>query len=139
MGYNKILVPLDGSPLAELALQHIPQLAAPGAEIHLVSAVIDTITPMMALGQEMCPPVLTDEVEARETYLNHVANRLARQGFKVTVEAHSGSPVELISCLSNSYDLIVMATHGRKGLSKFIMGSVSEAVLHEACCPVLIV
>ena len=139
MGYHRILVPLDGSTLAELALQHIPRLAAQGAQVHLVSAVVDTVGQMMALSQDLWPPSLSDELAARETYMNQVAGSLREKGFDVTVEVRAGHPVDLIAKRSNSFDLIVMATHGRTGLSRFLLGSISEGVLHEAACPVLIV
>src|SRR5262249_4381101 len=79
-------------------------------------------------------------VISRDHYLRHVADTLREQGFEVTVEVQSGHVVDTIhSVMAKGYDLVIMSTHGRTGLSKLVLGSVAEGVLHGACCPVLLV
>ena len=139
MGYSRILVPLDGTPFAELALQHIPRVADLGAHIHLLSVVIDMAFMAEALTPQLWPLAITDEIQARKAYLAEISASLTKQGYHVTTEVEAGQPVSLIASGSNSFDLIVMATHGRTGLTRFLIGSVSEGVIREAQCPVLIV
>ena len=155
MGYNTILVPLDGSELAELALKHVPKLANPGAQIHLLSVVtadhlIDIAALATTVGQTVAftPDQWSPDESARavqdiyhrEAYLNRIAEPLRARGYEVTVEVRPGKAVETIACVAlDGFDVIVMATHNRTGLSRWILGSVSEGVLHAAQCPVLMV
>ena len=62
-----------------------------------------------------------------------------RIGSEVTVETEVGAPVLEIARRASSFDLIVMGTHGRRGLSHALSGSVAEAVLRQSRCPVLTV
>jgi nucleotide-binding universal stress UspA family protein len=155
MGYKKILVTLDGSKLAELALQHTLEVAAPGAQIHILSVMAeDRVSEIAALasamGQsvtitsEQWPPLrpTTDPrlVHAREDYLRQVGEWLEQVGMEVTVEVRPGNVVDtIVSVARDDFDVIVMATHGRTGLSRVALGSVAEGVLHRSPCPVLII
>jgi nucleotide-binding universal stress UspA family protein len=148
MGYNKLLVPLDGSQLAELALQHIPRVANPGAHIHLLSVfavevpLIDLAVIAGTVGSDV-PRNLSrpaDEIRVRKEYLEKIAAKLEQSGYVVTFDVPSGHVVDTIGSVSQEgFEIILMATHGRTGFSKFVLGSVSEGVLHKAHCPTLIV
>jgi nucleotide-binding universal stress UspA family protein len=73
-------------------------------------------------------------------YLDELGEPMVRGGLKVTSEVHNGSVVEVIKAVAEQgYDLIVMATHGRTGLGKVILGSVVSDVLPVAPCPVLVI
>lgn len=155
MGYGKVLLTLDGSTLAELALKHLAQVASPGAYIHLLSVTADDrVSEIAALASAIAQPVtLSDEpwpptagsanaqvLHDRQDYLNRIAGWLAERGFKVSVDVRPGAVVETIVEVARAgYDLIVMATHGRTGLSRVALGSVAEGVLRKAPCPVLII
>jgi nucleotide-binding universal stress UspA family protein len=154
MGYKKILVPLDGSELAESALAHIPALADPGARIHLVSVLAEEPLREIAVAAaaigysystsvESWPPVSSsvdpEEVRARQNYLNQLAESLSLKGYWVTTEIRTGDVVTAIEDASDGCDVVLLATHGRTGLSRFILGSVSEGILHRVLCPVLVV
>jgi nucleotide-binding universal stress UspA family protein len=155
MGYKKILVTLDGSKLAELALQHTIEVAAPGAQIHILSvmaedrvseiaALASAMGQSVALSSEQWPPLRTASdprlVHAREDYLLQVSEWLEQVGMEVTVEVRPGNIVDtIVSVARDGFDVVIMATHGRTGLSRVALGSVAEGVLHHSPCPVLIV
>lgn len=145
---KRFLVPLDGSPLAECALPVACELArrtngvlvllrSPEyVEAQLPSAVEFSL--YLPQGRD-----LTDYYhkvrEETKAYLAAVARRV---GADVTVETlveegeRAGAIVD--AAADEAIDLIVMTTHGRTGLSRWVLGSVAERVLHEAPCPVLI-
>lgn len=155
MGYGKVLLTLDGSTLAELALKHVSQVASAGAYIHLLSVTADDrVTEIAALASAIAQPVvLSDEqwppaassadpqvIHNRQDYLNRIASWLGDHGFHVSVDVRPGAVVEtIVEVAREGYDLIVMATHGRTGLSRVALGSVAEGVLRKAPCPVLII
>ncbi|MBA3868246.1 MAG: universal stress protein [Anaerolineae bacterium] len=159
MGFNKILVPLDGSELAGLAVTRAAQIASPGARIHLLSvvdsncledmAIRDTvglkITNFHKLDQleksaaESSDQEATD-VYVRQRYLMQYAQQLTGQGFEATVEIVGGyAASSIIATAGEGFDIIVMATHSRTGLAKIFLGSVTEEVLHNLPCPILVV
>ena len=127
---SSILVPLDGSALTERALQYAEALALPsGARVILVRAVPGD--------QEHG----TDsEAEARD-YLNGLATRFTERAGAVETAVLRGEAAERIveEAHRRGSDLIVMATHGRGGLGRWVYGSVAEAVLARASVPTLLV
>jgi nucleotide-binding universal stress UspA family protein len=155
MGFTKILVPLDGSELAETALDLATAVAAPNAHIHLLSVVTEayltdimpTVYSPMNAGfdlskqhsnslESIADPRMMHE---RTLYLEEVADRLRNRGHFISTEVEPGQAVTTITDVAaNGFNLVVMATHGRTGLSKLILGSVAEGVLHKAPCPVLL-
>ncbi len=162
MSYCNILVPLDGSELAELALQHIDQVAKPGAQIHLLSVAemliaeiaeqpTGAVTTLLngvywttSLPYEQRPLVQnahdTQEFNQRFDYLQRTSERLREKGYEVKIEVLPGEVVEtIVETARNGCDLIIMATHGRTGLRRVLLGSVAEGVLHRAPCPVLLI
>jgi nucleotide-binding universal stress UspA family protein len=130
-----ILVPLDGSELAERALGPARQLAvATGATLLLVRVVPD---PMAGL---------SDEIEDAQRYLAGLAIHLrAPAGAEVApvvlTQACAGNPAERIVREAELWrtDLIVMSAHGRGGLGRLVHGSVADAVLRASPVPVLLV
>jgi nucleotide-binding universal stress UspA family protein len=83
---------------------------------------------------------VSDEIRGRKEYLGKVADKLGKLGYEVTFDVPSGHVVETIANVAQEgFEIVLMATHGRTGFSKFVLGSVSEGVLHKARCPVLIV
>lgn len=154
MGYRKILVTLDGSKLSELAIQHVIKMAEPGAQIHLLSIMAeDRVSEIAALASAMAQPVAptseywppihpTDPqaIHTREDYLRQVGEWLEQVGMQVSIEVRPGSVIEtIVEVARDGFDAVVMATHGRTGLSRVALGSVAEGVLHRAPCPVLII
>ncbi len=134
--YRTILVPLDGSPLAERALPYAEALArASGARLLLVRAALAHTFPGVDPTEDQ-----VKAVREAEDYLATIAAQLARQGVVETAVFY-GEPVEAIleETRLRKADLVVMATHGRSGVSRWVYGSVAEAVLAESPVPVLLV
>lgn len=142
-GFTHILVPMDFSPASEAALGRAKQLAERfGARLSLLHVVTDP----QARGtwaSEIYVPAIP---EVRERLLNASRQRLTdaltseeRTRLQVTVDARVGAVADLITDVARKHgvDLIVMGTHGRRGLAHLVMGSIAERVVREAPCAVL--
>jgi len=151
--YEHLLVALDGSPAAERVLDHAEALArAFGSTVTLFRAT-DTAEALMAqtagAGQgvgDVAPlldptPILEAERDEAIRYLNTVAARLKQHNLNVSTEHVEGPPADEIVERARALDvsLILMSTHGRSGLGRMVFGSVADAVLRHADCPVLLV
>ena len=142
--FNRVLVPLDGSPLAERVLDVAEEIAADGATLELVR-VEEPIVKMVDLGQGAVP--LADEaatreaVAAAEEYLGRVAQRLDQARNSVTTGVRVGDVAEeiLAAGRDRAADLIVMATHGHTGPARWFLGSVADWVVRRSERPVLLV
>lgn len=140
--YKKILVPLDGSDLAKKALDQAEKLAKTfGAEIILFQVV-----PFLPIygSPELVTPLIVDEKqkESAERYLTNLAEEVKKRGHRVTVIVKTGQQVavEIIDFSKEAgADLIVMCTHGRSGISRWVLGSVALKILTRAETPVLLV
>lgn len=144
--FDKVLVPLDGSELAEGSLD--PALAIvrrPGGEVVLLS--VPVFRPIMVPGTAGYGLVLPEQafdLKSRDEigiYLEEI--KLARQGpdFSITIEISEGDVAGNIVdlALEKAVDLIVMTTHGYSGFTRWMLGSITERVLRHAPCPVLVV
>ncbi len=149
--YRKVLIPLDGSELAECALPHIKSLAKGGGagEVILLRTV-ETQLPFaytgaddFAIGQSYDFEALWDEEFARsQNYLADVQGRLKTEGIVIRTEAVKGlkaAEVIVDYAHKNGIDLIIMSTHGYTGMKKLMLGSVAFRVLHESHVPVLLI
>jgi len=149
--YKKILVPLDGSELAECALSHVKKLFQDGpvGEVVLLNAV-DTEIPWRELNTgEEGHAIIFDYnafvktlMDTSRKYLARVQSRLSSKGVKVKTETiESNGPSHTITdyAQKNGVDLIVIATHGYTGMKKMMLGSIALKVLHESNVPVLLI
>ena len=149
--YKKILVPLDGSALAECALNQVKILFQDGpvGEVVLLNAVVTEI-PWRELTVGADGQAINFDYNAfkkafmdkSEKYLASVQTRLSSEGIKVQTETiESNGPSHTITdyAQDNGVDLIVIATHGYTGLKKMMLGSIALKVLHESNVPVLLV
>lgn len=137
MAFKKILVPLDGSILAEHAIGKAAEVAAAGGTVMLVRAAEAHCLP----GVDPTEMQVAAVREAEE-YLARVAARLERDGIKkVQTSVWYGPPASVIveAAQLRGADLIVMSTHGRSGLGRLILGSVAESVLRSTTTPILLV
>ena len=140
--FTRLLVPLDGSPLAEEALAPARQMAAAfGAEMLLLR-----VWEVAAVGFDNLPVSVLDEWERRAraiagSYVERVTQELQGQGMRVRAETQGGAAAERILQMAQraQANLIVMSTHGRSGLSRWVMGSVADGVLRAATVPVLLI
>lgn len=144
--YNRILVTLDGSLLAERALEPAMLIAqATGAELTLLRVI--TPIELWAPFVEIEPAFeVAQERHERETsvYLEEVRDRLLEgdEALNIRTVVLRGPVAETITdyALENGADLIVISSHGRSGISRWIYGSVAEKVLRGArCCSTLVV
>ena len=137
MAFKKILVPLDGSVLAEHALGKVTELAASGAAVMLIRAAEAHTLP----GVDPTD-MQVEVVREAEEYLARVAARLQRDGIKdLQTSVWYGPAASAIveAARLRGADLIVMGTHGRSGLGRLILGSVAESVLRGTTTPILLV
>ena len=137
MRYRTVLVPLDGSELGEMALDHASELARAGAALILLRAAeAPTLPGADAIDAQV------KVVREAEDYLAGVRDRLTRAGIdRVDVSVWYGPPADSIvdAARFRKADLIVMSTHGRSGLGRLIVGSVAETVLRATTTPILLV
>lgn len=144
--YQKILVPLDGSKLAEVALAHVEQLAW---EMKSSLILLRVVKPprsvehlrqeeMMALNRER------ESVFKRDAEVYLAAHRGELRNKNIDVSTHVIVSESVGGAILDFADqegvgLIAMSTHGRSGLSRWVYGSVAEKVLQGADCPVLLI
>ena len=140
--YKKILVPLDGSPLAEKALDQAEKLAKTfDSEIILFQVV--HFMPIYG-SPELVAPLIVDErhKEFAEKYLAKLVKEIEGKDLKVKAVVKTGQQVavEIIDfAKENGVGLIIMCTHGRSGITRWVLGSVAHKVLTRAETPVLLV
>jgi nucleotide-binding universal stress UspA family protein len=133
--WKRIVVALDGSERSESILPEAVKLARKlGASIELVRVA----TPVVAAGAGEAPMVLPPEDPM--PYLKGVAARLEREGVKAGAVALEGRASEAILAHldESAAPLLCMATHGRSGLVRLLLGSVAEEVVRRSPCPVLL-
>ena len=135
---NKILVPLDGSEMAEAAIAPALGMAQPGsaALILMRAAEAGVLAGADVIGAQV------QVVREAEEYLAGVKAKLEKTGAK-GIETHvwygPAAPAVVEAAKVQKVDLIVMSTHGRSGLGRIIFGSVAESVLRGTRVPILLV
>ena len=140
--YRRMLVPLDGSELAETILPFVEQVAGPlGAEVILLRVVepVSAAEAIVSVGVVAQDVVARHELEAKR-YLSQVEPRLSKKGLRVRTRIALGPPADAILGAVNTSgaDLVAMTTHGRSGLGRALFGSVAESVLRASPVPVLL-
>ena len=141
--YKRIVVPLDGSELAEQVLPTVIELAnCTGAEISLLRVpefpVFEYLMPPPEVGRTLQEQARD---EARQ-YLDRLATNLRESGLRVRTQVVVDDAVysTILSIAQESgADLIAMSTHGRTGLARMVMGSVADDVVRHTDLPVLLV
>ena len=141
--FSKILVPLDGSSLAEQVLPYVEQLGKLShSNIRLIRAIEpvppDLADPKHGLYLDRVAISLRDDAGR---YLNTVAQPVQKSGLNVVSEVHEG---DAATCIVGEAEqdpgaLVAMATHGRTGLGRWMLGSVMDKVLHAVHNPLLAV
>jgi nucleotide-binding universal stress UspA family protein len=143
--YNRILVPLDGSNVAEEALGQAKDLAKTlNVPIHLLR-VVDTYRAQaipatgMALDYSMLAELAEEEIEDAKTYVQGSVDTLKAEGLNADGDVLQGPIAQQIVGAATSGDLIVMSSHGRTGIKRWFLGSVAEEVIRRANVPVLLI
>lgn len=138
--YKRVLVPLDGSELAESIMPLLLEIAGPLDMAIVLFRVLEPLTPVITDGM----PIVVDDLAARrraaEEYLAPIAIRLRTRGIDVSSEIRVGRADEqiLVAARELGVDLIAMSTHGRGGVGRLLFGSVAEQVLRHAEVPVFL-
>ncbi len=159
MNYQKILVPLDGSALAECVLPHVESIAA-GCQVSSVvfMTVVEPIqlpsfqgytpdseffsptspTRQLQKGREQLEEQAQMEAQG---YLRGILERFRGRIARLESEVAQGKAAEKIAeyATYNGIDLIIIATHGRSGISRWVWGSTADKILRSACVPILMV
>lgn len=148
--YRRVLVPLDGSGLAERALSHAERVAAPGGEIVLLQVLrpevvlppggatdVTNLREAERVARQMRESVGRARTAA-EAYLARVRRAVARDDVRVEARVVEGRPVDRLVEAAADADLVVMSTHGRTGLAHLLKGSVAERVVRHSPTPVLV-
>lgn len=136
--YGKILVPLDGSELAETALRLAELIPSQALRLMIVEPVkLSAARKRWARGEEWTPTGASWLVPSASAYLNVLAIPFREQARDVEVVVTTGKPGECIVEASSDVDLVVMATRG-SGASRFLIGSVADYVARHATAPTLL-
>jgi len=139
--YDDVLIPTDGSEYASVAIDHGLAIAEQAdARIHAVNVV--DLGDLAASPNLTAPTEMASEFEsAGKDATDAIASRARDAGLDVSTEVHEGIPAKdlLQYANGNGVDLIAMGTHGRTGLSRYLLGSTTERIIRHAEMPVLAV
>lgn len=144
--YKTVMVPLDGSTLAECVLPHVDAIVngCPVKELILlrvveperIYSVADSpIDPNLAASRESEGKVLAEE------YLKEITERLDMPGLTITYKAIVGRVAESLidASIEKEVDLIIIATHGHSGVTRWVRGSVADKILRSSKIPVMMI
>jgi nucleotide-binding universal stress UspA family protein len=143
--FHRILVPLDGSDVAEEALGPAAELARIMDARLTFLRVVEPIPLVAPDGLVYSPPALDttlmdDLTVQAQSYVDHVAARWQGEGLKIeTRVAVNDLPTAAVLEAAVGHDLIALATHGRSRMARLFLGSVADKVVRGAACPVLVV
>ena len=139
MEFKNILVPTDGSEYTKSAVRAAVDFAKQtGGKITALYVLDQTMIsnmPMDAAVRNVYDALAAEGKEAVDV----VKDLAAEAGVPVEISIKEGSPVKVILDESSKYDIIIMGTLGRTGMSKLLRGSVAERVVRASSCPVLVV
>jgi len=139
--YKRIVVPLDGSALAEQSLPHaVAQAAKFGADLILLK-VLEPLPEVVFSAPAAVMNAAEMSAQLAQDYLEEVAARIREQGVTVQIARPEGKPhVEIIRYAEEQgVDMIVISTRGQSGFSRWLLGSVTDRVVRGAPVPVLLV
>ncbi len=144
--YDRIVVPLDGSDLANEALVHGKNLAKRlDVPIHLVRAIDPTVFsgglgPIgMGVDYTAVNELISEEEQDATSFIDTQVAALTTEGYTASGVVLRGSAAAAIISATKEGDLVAMASHGRTGVRRWFLGSVAEEVLRQATVPVLLI
>ncbi len=140
--YRKILVPLDGSKVAEGVLPHARSLAySEGAELILLTVGANPALDFAFSDPGLAQAAVDEQEEKSKTYISRIEAELKADGFKTSTLLRVGSVAEVILGVAEELqvDVIAMSTHGRTGPARWLLGSIAERVVHNSNVPVLLI
>ena len=140
--YDAILVPLDGSKTAEKVLPYARYLAGKfkvPIELLAVVDVVEIASHMTSEKVHFLDTIIEDAVQHSTTYLRGVATTIAATDVRCSVEKGRAEDTIIEKAATDKTMLITMATHGRSGLNRFLLGSIAEKVLRGTVNPLLLI
>jgi nucleotide-binding universal stress UspA family protein len=143
--FNKILVSLDGSELAECVFPYVEDIARlRNSRVEAAFVVEHYEMPFhggVVFDENNLKEIERSAKKGAEQYMKTVKKRLSSRGIDVNAVVLEGKIADsLIDYADNNgFDLIVMATHGRSGLARWVIGSVADKILHSSTLPVLLI
>jgi nucleotide-binding universal stress UspA family protein len=148
--YNKIMVPLDGSDLAECVMPHVEAITT-GCKITDV-VFVRVVNPVhlpasvpargeFGFSENERRELEEQHKQTADTYLKRIVENTRLEGAVLGYEVLVGKVADTLAqwAEKNRVDLIVIASHGRSGVRRWVMGSVADRVLRSACVPVLMI
>jgi len=139
MNFKKILIPTDGSAYTNPAVDKGLELAKiTGAKVTALYVLDQSVYSNMPMDAAIVNVYETLEKEGKAA-VTDLKKRADEEGVEAEDRVVEGVPAGAINDISADYDLIVMGTLGRAGVSKVLMGSVAEKVIEGAKCPVMVV
>ncbi len=139
MSFSNILVPTDGSEFTKAAIGKAMELAKlVGGKVTALYVLDQTVLTNMPMDSAVMNIYNALEKEGKQA-VDYVRDLGEREGVEVELLVKEGTPVKVILDESPNFDLIVMGTLGRTGMSKLLMGSVAERVVRASSCPVMVV
>lgn len=140
--YRKILVPLDGSKVAEGVLPHAKALAySEGAELILLTVGANPTLDFVFSDPGLAQSAVQEQEERSKKYISEIEKQLKSAGFKTSSLLRVGSVADVILGVAEELqvDVIAMSTHGRTGPARWLLGSIAERVVHSSKVPVLLI
>ncbi|MDR0888146.1 MAG: universal stress protein [Candidatus Methanoplasma sp.] len=137
--FEKILIATDGSEFTKAAVEHGLALAKLSGGVVTALYVLDQSVYSKTPGNSAAVNIYETLYKEGSYATGYIAERGKELGVEVVEKIAEGAPFKVIPQLSEDFDVIVMGTLGRTGMSKLLMGSVAEKVIKEAKCPVMVV
>jgi nucleotide-binding universal stress UspA family protein len=151
--YNKILAPMDGSSLSECIIEHVKEIAKGcGVAQFIFLAVVDYAKNSWAwvgdggmgggyLNADIVGKLMEAQKDKAKEYLSRLVEEAKKDGLDAESVITEGYPPDAIIDYANKngVDLIVMSSHGRSGITRFALGSVTDKVLRTSAVPVMVV
>ncbi len=139
MSFKKILVPTDGSEFTKNAIEKSIQMAKlSGGTVTAIYVLDQSVYASMPMDSTVINLYDTLETEGKAA-TDYVKKRCEDENVTSETEIVEGIPSKVIVTMSKKYDLVVMGTLGKKGMTKVLMGSVAEKVIEKAHCPVMVI
>ena len=146
--FTKIIVPLDGSSLAECVFPHLETVIKGYNSVEVTFVrVVEPIT--IPYGREAAAVTSIGELNALEThnrtdaekYLKGIVARFRKAGVNARMEVIYGKAADALADFVTKSDagLVIIATHGRSGISRYVWGSTADRLLRTVCVPILMV
>ena len=140
--YKRILVPLDGSDLAEAVLPYAQSLAqCLGSEIVLLRVTVNPVVEFSFADPAIAASTIREIERDAKNYIESKCSELEAAGMRVSFLIREGPVADTILAVAEAMqvEIIAMSTHGRSGIRRWLLGSVTERVVHHSSIPVMVI